>query len=201
MPKAKKIAREKLTKVEQADQKLARVAGQKRDNALVKAAGNLSDLSDQPPLIALSLLTIGAGVFSEDRSLARTGVRMLLSHLVSTQAKSFVKHRIDRTRPFVVLAGGSYHGRKGGNPAKEENSFPSGHTAGAVAVARAIAREHPEHAPASYITAGLAASMQLPRAAHFASDVVVGALIGMASEAVVALVMPAPDPPPTTPEY
>lgn len=191
MAKPKKIIRQQRKKIERVDRKVARAVGSKRKNLVVRAAGSLSDLADQPPLIALSLLTIGAGLFSESRPLSRTGVRMLLSHLVATQAKSMIKHRIDRTRPFVMLDGGSYHGRKGENPAKQENSFPSGHTAGAVAVARAIAREFPDGAATSYGSAGMAAVLQLPRAAHFASDVIVGAMIGIASEAVVALIMPA----------
>jgi membrane-associated phospholipid phosphatase len=190
MAKPTQVMREQRNKIEEIDQTLARAAGGKRNTMMVQTAGSLSDLADQPPLIALSLLTIGAGLFSESRPLSRVGVRMLLSHLLATQAKSFVKHRIDRTRPFVMLDGGSYHGRKGESPAKQENSFPSGHTAGAVAVARAITREFPESAAASYGAASMAAVLQLPRAAHFASDVIVGALIGIASEAVVALIMP-----------
>jgi hypothetical protein len=193
MAKAKGVANEPRNKVEDADRKLAQAAGGKRDTLVVRAAGKVSDLADQPPLIALSLLTIGAGLFSESRPLARAGVRMLLSHIVATQAKSFVKHRIDRTRPFVMLDGGSYHGRKGDSSAKQENSFPSGHTAGAVAVARAIAREFPDSAPLAYLTAGLAATMQLPRATHFAGDIIAGGLIGIAAEAVVSRVMPQRD--------
>ena len=61
--------------------------------------------------------------------------------------------------------------------------FPSGHTAGAVAVARACARHYPPaRAPAYAWAAGVAAA-QVPRCAHYPSDVAGGALVGLAAEA------------------
>ncbi|MDB5687998.1 MAG: phosphatase family protein, partial [Rhizorhabdus sp.] len=190
----KNVAQKQTAVVEQVDREIARATGAGRKTPLVKTLGTISDLADQPPLIAVSALTIGAGLVSRDRRLARAGVRMLASHWVATTMKSFVKHRIDRTRPFVMLAGGSYHAVKGSSEAKRENSFPSWHTAGAVAVARAVARDYPERAPVSYVAAGSAAAMQLPRGTHFLSDVLVGALIGLAAESLVALVLPAAEP-------
>lgn len=186
----KRIAKKQATRVERSDRKVARVAGSKRDTPLVEALGTISDISDQPPLIAISVATIGAGLFADDDRMARAGVRMLASHWLATVMKSAVKHRIDRTRPFVVLRGGSYHARKGSSQEKPENSFPSGHTAGAVAVSRAIAREYPNGAPIAYLAAGSAAALQLPRGAHYLSDVLVGGLIGLAAEALVAAVLP-----------
>ncbi|MDB5714733.1 MAG: phosphatase family protein [Sphingomonadales bacterium] len=191
MKKTKHAAKTKVATVEKLDRKVARVAGSKRDTPIVKAVGTISDLADQPPLITISTLTIAAGVVVGRDRLVRTGVRMLASHLLATQMKSFVKHRVDRTRPFVILRGDEYHARKGTSHAKRENSFPSGHTAGAVAVARAVARDFPASAPIGYTAAATAAAVQLPRAAHFASDVLVGAMIGLAAEALVALVLPA----------
>lgn len=190
MANTKDAAKKQVRGVELADRKVARIAGSKRDTPFVKAIGTLSELADQPPLIAISALTIVAGVVLGRSRVARTGVRMLASHWLATQAKSFVKHRIDRTRPFVMLGGDGYHAQKGSSHEKGENSFPSGHTAGAVAVARAVARDFPESATIGYTAAATAAAVQLPRAAHFASDVMVGGLIGLAAEAVVALVLP-----------
>ncbi|MDB5701548.1 MAG: phosphatase family protein [Sphingomonadales bacterium] len=187
----KPAARNKVAKIESVDRKVARAAGAKRDTPIVKAIGTVSDLADQPPLIAISALTMAAGVMLGRGHMARTGVRMLASHLLATRMKSFVKHRIDRTRPSVMLGGDDYHARIGTSHAKGENSFPSGHTAGAVAVARAVARDFPKSARIGYTAAAAAAAVQLPRAAHFASDVLVGALIGVAAEALVALVIPA----------
>lgn len=177
-------------KVERADRKVARTTGSARDTAIVRALGTLSDLADQPPLIALSGATLAVGAITRNARLARTGLRMLASHWLATRAKSFIKHRVDRSRPFVMLSGGAYHARPGHSRAKRESSFPSGHTAGAVAVARAVARDYPAGAPVGYAAAGAAGAIQVPRGAHFLSDVVVGAAIGWLAEAAVRLLLP-----------
>lgn len=182
--------RRKTAKIETADRKVARAAGSERDTAWMKVVGQASELADQPPLIALSAATIAAGVLLGKARLARTGIRMLASHWLATQAKSFIKHRVDRTRPFVMLGGDSYHAHKGHSHAKRENSFPSGHTAGAVAVARAVARDYPASAPLGYAAATAAGAVQLPRGAHFLSDVLAGAAIGLLAEAAVRLILP-----------
>ncbi|MFN2473021.1 MAG: phosphatase PAP2 family protein, partial [Sphingomicrobium sp.] len=65
------------------------------------------------------------------------------------------------------------------------NSFPSGHTAGAVAVARAIGRDYPGiRVPALALAAGIAA-VQVPRGKHYVSDVLAGAFIGLAADVAV----------------
>ena len=67
----------------------------------------------------------------------------------------------------------------------DDKSFPSGHTAGAVAVARAAARVYPGAVPAlAAVTVGVGA-LQLPTGKHYASDVVAGAAVGLVGEAVV----------------
>lgn len=187
-------ARRKTAKIEQADRKVARAAGGERDTSWMKAVGQASELADQPPLIALSAATIAAGVMLGKGRVTRTGIRMLASHWLATQVKSFIKRRVDRTRPFVMLGGDSYHARKGHTHAKRENSFPSGHMAGAVAVARAVARDYPASAPIGYAAATAAGAVQLPRGAHFLSDVLAGAVIGLLAEAAVRLILPPRNP-------
>jgi membrane-associated phospholipid phosphatase len=187
MAKTKHTAARSTAKVEKIDRRLARATGGQRNTRWMKMVGAISEAADQPPLIALSAATILAGVILGKRRLTRTGVRMLASHWLATQAKSLVKQQVDRTRPFVLLGGESYHARKGHSAAKRENSFPSGHTAGAVAVARAVARDYPASAPIGYGAAVTAGAVQLPRGAHFLSDVVAGAAIGLAAEAAIRL--------------
>ena len=75
--------------------------------------------------------------------------------------------------------------RPGDNEAKEETSFPSGHSAGAASAARAFVREFPEHKAAAYAVAGGVALAQIPRCAHYPTDVGAGIAIGLASEALV----------------
>ena len=191
MGESKRAARRQKTKVEHIDRKVARTTGAARHSVLVKAMGQASELADQPPLIALSGATLALGLVTRNGRLARTGARMLASHWLATQAKSFVKHRIDRLRPFAMLRGEAYHARAGHSSAKAESSFPSGHMAGAVAVARAAARDYPAGRPIGYTAATAAGAIQLPRGAHYLSDILVGAAIGWMSELLVSAILPA----------
>jgi len=75
--------------------------------------------------------------------------------------------------------------RKGRSRSKEETSFPSGHSAGAVAVAQAFARELPEYRGAALAGAGFIAVAQVPRGAHYPTDVAAGLAIGWLSEVAV----------------
>ena len=183
--------RKEAANLERVDRKVARKTGHQRDSALMRAVGGIRELADQPPLIALSAATIAAGILLQKGQVTLTGIRMFASHWLATKAKTFIKHRIDRTRPFVMLDDGSYHARKGQSRAPRENSFPSGHTAGAVAIARAVARDFPATARIGYTAAAAAGAVQLPRGKHYLSDVLVGAAIGLIAEGVISLIIPA----------
>jgi undecaprenyl-diphosphatase len=112
---------------------------------------------------------------------------MLAAHTLATVAKNFVKHRVDRARPRSKhLEGKDHKLAPGRSTAKEETSFPSGHSAGAAAVARAFVRDYPEHAPAAYAAAGAISLAQIPRCAHYPTDVGAGLAIGVAAEALVS---------------
>ena len=97
----------------------------------------LADLGDQPQMRLLCGALIGAGFLADDRRLLKAGIRMLAAHSLATGAKNFVKHRVDRTRPRSLDGAPSSDHRlsPGRSTAKEETSFPSGHAAGAAAVA------------------------------------------------------------------
>lgn len=170
------------TAVEKADLKVAETFMPYQDHPLVKAVSALAGVGDQPPMQALSWAVLTAGLLSRNDRLARAGGRMILAHLLATGAKSAVKHRVDRTRPHA-LEERKYRMERGNGKAKEVSSFPSGHTAGAIAVARAFAREYPEHGKAALGAAGLVALAQIPRCAHYPTDVGAGIAIGLAGEA------------------
>jgi membrane-associated phospholipid phosphatase len=155
-------------------------------SAAMKALGHFASLGDQPPLRTLCAAVIAAGLAGGDRRLARAGLRMLAAHTLATLAKDFVKRRVDRTRPRSKSQQGKDHvPRPGRRTAKEETSFPSGHSAGAAAVARAFARDYPEFAAPAYTAAGALALAQIPRCAHYPTDVGAGLAIGVAAEAAV----------------
>ena len=163
-----------------------------RDTAPVEALSWYSELGDQPQMLSLSGGVLALGLVRGDRRMIRAGGRMIAAHLLATWAKNFVKRRIDRTRPRNLEGAKGHKPRPGRNESKAETSFPSGHSAGAVAVARAFAREYPERSTPAYGAAGLIALAQIPRCAHYPTDVGAGIAIGLAAEALVARVWPAP---------
>lgn len=176
-------AREKALAV---DAKAASAARRAEGSAWVKALEPVADLGDQPQMRVLCGSVIAVGLIGGDRQLVRTGVRMLAAHTLATLAKDFVKKRVDRTRPrSAEEPGKDSRPRPGRDESKEETSFPSGHSAGAAAVARAFARDYPEHALPAYAGAAALALTQIPRCAHYPTDVGAGVAIGLVSEALV----------------
>jgi membrane-associated phospholipid phosphatase len=171
--------------LQKADGAVARAVAPYRETALVAAIEPVAKLGDQPPLRAVCGAVIAAGLIGGDRRLMRAGVRMLAAHTLATWTKNFLKHRIDRTRPRkAVEKGRGHHLSAGRKRTKEETSFPSGHSAGAAAVACGFAREYPEHRAAAASAAGLIALGQIPRCAHYPTDIGAGLAIGIAAEMV-----------------
>ncbi len=161
-----------------------------QDTPPVKALSWLSELGDQPQMLTISGGVLAWGAIRRDPRLVRAGARMIASHLLATWVKNRVKHRVDRTRPFAAHSQEDRKPKAGRDKSKEETSFPSGHSAGALAVAQAFARELPEHRAKALAGAGLIAVAQVPRCAHYPTDVGVGLAVGLASEAVVAWLFP-----------
>ncbi len=174
-------------KAEQADRAASRRLNRARHGRAMRLLGAAGDLADQPPLRLLCAVVIAAGAVRRDRRLAGTGARMLAAHTLATLAKNAIKAVVDRTHPdhgddpAIRLGRSDEHGR---------TSFPSGHSAGAVAVAQAFARRYPDHATAARMGALAASAVQVPRGKHYLGDVVAGAGIGWlaetAADAVVA---------------
>jgi len=167
-----------------------------RNRLQSKAVETIGKLGDQPELRTISAVVAAAGLLIANRRLVRAGVRMLLAHEIATLAKDLIKRRIDRNRPRSATTHSERKVKPGRNTAKEDTSFPSGHSAGAVAVARAFSREYPGLRAPALAAAGVVAAAQVPRLAHYPSDVAAGALLGVASELAAALVIPEARPPP-----
>ncbi|MGI8706409.1 MAG: phosphatase PAP2 family protein [Sphingomicrobium sp.] len=177
----------------EADVEITDALGEHNGSLPVKALLKFSKLGDQPELRLISAGLVAAGLAVGNERLSRAGMRMLVAHELATAAKDFVKHRIDRTRPRNARDRRQSKARPGGSTAKEHTSFPSGHSAGAVAVAQAFSREFPGQRAPALAAAGLIALGQIPKSAHYPTDVAAGAILGAASEAVIAIVWPAAD--------
>jgi undecaprenyl-diphosphatase len=157
-------------------------------DAPVKALSWYSEIGDQPQLRTLSAGLLLSGAIARNPRMIRAGVRMLLAHELATFTKNFVKKRVNRTRPRTAQDEEDQKVELGRSTEKEETSFPSGHSAGATAVAAAFSREYPEYAIPALAAAGAAALAQIPRCAHYPTDVGAGIAIGAAAEACVNLV-------------
>jgi undecaprenyl-diphosphatase len=183
--KAKSTSKKAAAALLMADRKAHKSVQPFRGTVPVKAVSWLSELGDQPQMLTLSGGVLALGVLRGDLRLARAGGRMIASHLLATGIKNVMKRRVNRTRPFALSRGKDVKPRKGRDESKEETSFPSGHSAGAMAVAQAFARALPEHRSAALAGAGLIAAAQVPRCAHYPTDVGAGLAIGWLSELAV----------------
>src|SRR5436190_18820429 len=176
-----------VTDLEKADIELGKKIAKHRHHPVAKAAEKVGKFGDQGPLYALSSGVLAVGVASRDRRLTDTGLSVLAAIATADVAKRLVKSLVHRTRPHVALDEGRYEADAAGSDDQHEQSFPSGHMAGAAAVARALARNHPEVgavAGAAAIGIGLT---RIAKGAHWPLDVAAGAVMGIAAGAFSAL--------------
>lgn len=173
------------TAVEKADVAVAQAVAPIARTPLVEALGTLSEVGDQPQMRVLCAGLVAAGLWRRDARMTRAGIAMLAAHSVATGMKNFVKNRVDRTRPTKLVDEGVYDMGEGDSHEHDETSFPSGHTAGAVSAAVAFAHVYPEYRGPAFAAAGAVSLMQIPRCAHYPSDVGAGALVGIVAGAAV----------------
>ena len=153
----------------------------------VETLGILSDIADQLQMRALCGSMIAAGLATSNKRLWTTGTRMLVAHELATLLKDTIKRRVDRTRPRSAESRQDRKAKPGNDTAKEQTSFPSGHSAGAAAAAMAFARQYPEYRVPAFAASGLVSAAQVPRCAHYLTDVGAGVLIGAAAGAATNL--------------
>lgn len=168
-----------------ADVALSVEAGQLRDHPVTQALGFASEISDQPPAFTLAAVATAAGLLSGRSRLAEGGIRAFAALWLATRIKSQIKSAVVRTRPHKLLDEGHYETGVNGPDEHDYNSFPSGHTADAVAAARAIGRVAPDAGGPLLAAAGIVGLVQVPRAKHHLADVVAGAVVGLVAEAAV----------------
>lgn len=174
------------TGVEKADVGLGEKLARHRDEPAVKAAAKAGKIGDQGPLYALSAGLLMFGIFNGDRRLAGSGIAMFAACGLADLSKSGVKNLVSRTRPNVLMDENRYETGAGGSEEKPEQSFPSGHMAGSVAVARALSRNYPLAGAAAGVAAVAIGVSRIAKGAHWPLDVAAGAVIGLAAEAVSA---------------
>lgn len=176
--------------VTKADARAVRQAAPPDGSARQKVATVAGKLGDQPELRTLSAMVIAGGLLGANRRLVRAGIRMLLAHELATLGKNLVKEQFDRTRPHSATSHGERTVKRGRRTAKTHTSFPSGHSAGSTAVARAFGRDYPAAEIPALGAAALVSAMQVPRLNHYPTDVAAGMALGLAAEAIAGAVLP-----------
>ena len=132
------------------------------------------------------MLTGAAGQVARAPRLRRAGLRMVIGSLFATAAKGAGKGLIARTRPTELAETGAHRFTVPGEDDKGQQSFPSGHTAGAVAACAPVAIAFPR-AGAALAGAGMGLlALKLVRGDHYVSDIVAGAAVGAVSAAAAA---------------
>jgi membrane-associated phospholipid phosphatase len=155
-----------------------------RDEFQKNRHGGLDRLADGLDVLGhpLTLLGVGGGLWSwgrwrEDQALAETG-QLAVTAILGAQAVTFgIKIASGRQRPGNTFDADTFRPFA---PGGGHDSLPSAHTSSAFALAAVLARrcEHPWVPWLSYGGAGLVGISRLYRDDHWASDVVLGALVG-----------------------
>lgn len=130
------------------------------------------------------------GLALRNRGLAETGIHSLTAIVVSNQITKVLKGTFGRSRPYYSADSLSHDWDLGsGFGEKDRRSFPSGHTSHAFAFAGAMSQEINHHWPRAgkvatpllYGGATAAALARVYNDKHWASDVTIGAAVGILS--------------------
>jgi membrane-associated phospholipid phosphatase len=131
--------------------------------------------------VAAAGTALFAGTIRHDEHLRETGALAMTAMADTQLLTSFLKFATDRARPEATglnSQSGSFW--PGGSHSSSADSFPSGHTANAFAVAHVIADEYPgwKVKLAVYSLAAATGFERIQGREHFPSDVLVGGAIG-----------------------
>jgi len=125
-------------------------------------------------LVAVALTLYVAGRFFSQK-MCRVGKSLLIGLVSSGIMVQAMKHLIGRARPRVtadpVFIGPSF--RSG------YDSFPSGHTTVVFCLAYILSRHFPRYKIAFYMFASVVALDRVEDFAHFPSDILAGAVLGL----------------------
>ncbi len=152
---------------------------------MVKSLGAASEIADQIPLSLVCAAMIGGGAIVGRPQITQAGLKMMTAHVLANSVKRIIKNNFKRTRPKVMIEEQTYECEAGESEGGHDTSFPSGHTAGAVAVATVMARDLPQTAVPALAIAAMIAGIQVPRGKHYPIDVAAGAVLGFAAACVV----------------
>lgn len=119
----------------------------------------------------------------------RLALLVLSSYLISGFGVQLLKYFIDAPRPFLFLQGSGYNNFPKGITLHTVNSFPSGHTASAFALAASVSffSIQKKYSWLLLLGACLTGYSRIYLAQHFPEDVITGAALGVFSAIICIL--------------
>jgi membrane-associated phospholipid phosphatase len=132
-------------------------------------------------LLPAALMT--SGYIRHDQRMVSTALLCAQAYADAAVPNLAIKAITRRERPTDIPPGGDFHGTffNAGKSPFRGSSFPSGHSTGAFSVATVVATRYQKHRWVPYLAYGMATVISLSRittAAHFPSDVFLGAAMG-----------------------
>lgn len=158
------------------------------------SAADVFNAYGSPGVMAGTAILYTAGWATGQPDVARLGMRAGETIMLSGAVTAAIKGIAGRARPYASSGRPGDFRLMSGVHDGARQSFPSGHTTAAFAFASAMDRElrlsHPGTArwagPALYVAAALTGLARMHSDNHWASDVIMGAGIGVLSGHVVA---------------
>ncbi len=175
--------------LEEWDLDLGKSIASEKEHPAVRTVSKLGKLGDQGPLYAASAVVTAYALIHRNLRLVHTGLAMFAAVAVADLCKTLVKRFVRRTRPHVFLDEGRYASALGGSEHTPEQSFPSGHMAGSVAAARALARNYPASSGWSTTCTVIIGITRLIKGAHWPLDLAAGAILGLVAEGLSAFAL------------
>ena len=135
-------------------------------------------------LVAISGLFVAAGYARANPAWRMTGLMGWGAQAVTAVLVQGLKHGIGRPRPRLQREEEFFTG-----PGLESglDAFPSGHASASFALAAVVARRHPAVAWPAYALAGFVSVTRVFRGSHYVSDVLAGAVLGLAVGTLAAM--------------
>jgi membrane-associated phospholipid phosphatase len=132
----------------------------------------ITDNSVAVIVVGLPLGCLVYGLAAKNNDVVTTGLLLSASEVLTYGAKYVIKSTVKRARPYEVLSGVTVNDIESADP----YSFPSGHTAGAFALATLLTLRYPR--PYVYVPAFIWAGYN---GLHYPSDALGGAVLGAGS--------------------
>jgi undecaprenyl-diphosphatase len=134
-------------------------------------------------LIGVSVALLALGWSLSKARMVRAGTDTLIAHGLAALVSNGLKHLLGRPRPKFVHSG---EWQLAPSWTSGLDSFPSGHTTAAFAVATVLARRFPAFAPLALGIAAFVGLSRVLRGSHFPTDVFGGAVVGIVTGSLVA---------------